>query len=113
MEEDGRGRKEEKKKGRERKRGRQREREREIGRKRKERKEKRRKEGGREERRKEKPGAGAHNCNPSHSGGRDQEDCSSKLTWANSSQDPISKKTHHKKWAGRVAQGVVSELKPQ
>jgi hypothetical protein len=26
----------------------------------------------------------AHACNPSYSGGRDQEDCSSKPAWANS-----------------------------
>jgi hypothetical protein len=32
-----------------------------------------------------------HACNPGYSGGRDQEDCSSKPAWANSSQDPISK----------------------
>jgi hypothetical protein len=30
-------------------------------------------------------------CNPSYSGGRDQEDCSSKPAWANSSGDPVSK----------------------
>jgi hypothetical protein len=29
-----------------------------------------------------------------------------KPAWANSSQDPISKNTHHKKRAGGVAQGV-------
>jgi hypothetical protein len=40
----------------------------------------------------------AHNCNPSYSGGRDQEDHGSKPDQANSSQDPISKHTHHKKW---------------
>jgi hypothetical protein len=34
----------------------------------------------------------AHACNPSYSGGRDQEDHSSKLAWANSLRDPISKK---------------------
>jgi hypothetical protein len=33
-----------------------------------------------------------HTCNPTYSGGRDQEDRSSKPTWASSSQDPISKK---------------------
>jgi hypothetical protein len=33
----------------------------------------------------------AHTCNPSYSGGRDQEDHSSKPAQANSSQDPISK----------------------
>jgi hypothetical protein len=32
----------------------------------------------------------AHTCNPSYSGGRDQEDRGSKLTGANSLQDPIS-----------------------
>jgi hypothetical protein len=30
-------------------------------------------------------------CNLSYSGRRDQEDCDSKSTWANSSWDPISK----------------------
>jgi hypothetical protein len=45
----------------------------------------------------------AHACNPSYSGGSDQEDCSSKPDQANSSRDPISKKTHHKR-AGGVAQ---------
>jgi hypothetical protein len=33
----------------------------------------------------------AHACNPSYSGGRDQEDHSSKSAQANSSQDPILK----------------------
>jgi hypothetical protein len=37
-----------------------------------------------------------HACNPSYSGGRDQEDRGSKLTWANSLKDPISKKTFTK-----------------
>jgi hypothetical protein len=46
----------------------------------------------------------AHSCNPSYSGGKDQEDCSSKPAQANGSQDPISKKTHHKK-------GLVEWLK--
>jgi hypothetical protein len=32
---------------------------------------------------------------------------------ANSSQDPISKKTHHKKRAGGVGQGEGLEFKPQ
>jgi hypothetical protein len=36
----------------------------------------------------------AHTCNPSYSGVRDQEDQSSKPTWANSSWDPISKTQH-------------------
>jgi hypothetical protein len=33
----------------------------------------------------------AHACNPSYSGGRDQEDHISKPAQANSSQEPISK----------------------
>jgi hypothetical protein len=41
-----------------------------------------------------------HACNPSYSGGRDQEDRSSKPAWANSSQDPISKQnpSQNKVW---------------
>jgi hypothetical protein len=39
----------------------------------------------------------AHVYNPSHSGGRDQEDHSSKPAWATSSWEPILKKTQHKK----------------
>jgi hypothetical protein len=46
-----------------------------------------------------------HTCNPSYSGGRHQEDCSSRSAWTNSSQDPISeKKKNHKK-------GLVEWLK--
>jgi hypothetical protein len=37
----------------------------------------------------------AHACNPSYSGGRDQEDRGLKPGWANSSKDYL-KKTHHK-----------------
>jgi hypothetical protein len=56
----------------------------------------------------------AHTCNPSHSGGRDQEDCSSKPTWAYSSPDPIwEKPITKKKGACGVAQGVGPEFKPQ
>jgi hypothetical protein len=44
----------------------------------------------------------AHACNPSYSGGRDQEDHGSKPAWANSFWDPTSKKpithTHKKGW---------------
>jgi hypothetical protein len=40
----------------------------------------------------------AHICNPSYSGGREQEGCGSKPAWANSSQDPILKKTIKKGW---------------
>jgi hypothetical protein len=39
----------------------------------------------------------ADTCNPCYSGSKDQEDHSSKPAWANSSKDPISKKTYHKK----------------
>jgi hypothetical protein len=48
--------------------------------------------------------------NLSYSGGRDQEDYSSKPAWVNSSQDPISKKPITKR-AGGVAQGVGPEFK--
>jgi hypothetical protein len=53
-----------------------------------------------------------YTCNPSYLGGRDQEDCSSKLAQANSSQDPISKIPNTKR-AGGVAQGVGPEFKHQ
>jgi hypothetical protein len=36
-------------------------------------------------------------CNPSYSGGRDQEDLGLKPAWANSSRDPILKKPITKK----------------
>jgi hypothetical protein len=39
----------------------------------------------------------AHFYNPSDLGGRDQEDHVSKPTWANTSQDPISKTPTTKK----------------
>jgi hypothetical protein len=57
----------------------------------------------------------AYACNPSNSGGRDQEDLSWKPAWANSSRDPISKKKKpsQKKKVGGVAQGVDPEFKPQ
>jgi hypothetical protein len=58
----------------------------------------------------------AHACNPSYSGGRDQEDCSLKPAWGKSLRDLISKKkkkSHHQKRAGAVAQGVGSEFKLQ
>jgi hypothetical protein len=38
----------------------------------------------------------AHTYNPNYSGGRDQEDHGQKTAHANSSQDPILKKTQHK-----------------
>jgi hypothetical protein len=54
----------------------------------------------------------AHACNTSYSGSRDQEDHGSKPAWANSPQDPISKKTSQKR-AGGVALCVGPEFKPQ
>jgi hypothetical protein len=39
----------------------------------------------------------AHTCNPSYSGGRDQEDGGSNPAWANSLQDPISEKKKSQK----------------
>jgi hypothetical protein len=67
---------------------------------------------------KEALGASDSWCNPSYSGGRDQEDQGSRPAWTNSSQDPILKKIHHKKRAGRVVQVVESlpskrKFKPQ
>jgi hypothetical protein len=38
----------------------------------------------------------AHACNPSYSGGRDQEDGSSKPAWENSSLDSVSKNPSQK-----------------
>jgi hypothetical protein len=37
-----------------------------------------------------------HSCNPSYSGDRDREDRGSKPARANSSQDPVSKRTQRK-----------------
>jgi hypothetical protein len=54
----------------------------------------------------------AHTCTPNYSGGRDQEDHSSKPAQANSSQDPILK-TPSQKRAGGVAEGISPEFKPQ
>jgi hypothetical protein len=54
----------------------------------------------------------AHACNPSYSGGRDQEDHGLKPAQANSSRDPISEKTFTER-AGGVARGVGPEFKPQ
>jgi hypothetical protein len=45
-------------------------------------------------------------CNPSYSGNRDQEIEVQSQPWMNSSGDPISKKAHHKKSAGRITQAV-------
>jgi hypothetical protein len=54
----------------------------------------------------------AHAYNASYSRGRDQEDCSWKPAWQ-IVHKTLSQKTHHKKRAGGVAQGVDPELRPQ
>jgi hypothetical protein len=54
----------------------------------------------------------AHACNPSYSGGRDQEDHSSKPAQANGFHDPIPKIPNTKS-AGGVVQGVGPEFKSQ
>jgi hypothetical protein len=61
-----------------------------------------------------RPALVTHACNPSHSRGRELEDRGSKPSqcWAKSSRDPISKNPSQKR-AGRVAQGVGPEFKPQ
>jgi hypothetical protein len=54
----------------------------------------------------------AHIYNPSHSGGRDQEDQGIKPTKVNSLQDPILKNPSQER-GDRVAQGIGPEFKPQ
>jgi hypothetical protein len=54
----------------------------------------------------------AYTCNPSYSGGQDQEDRGLKPAWENSLQDLILK-TLHKNRVGGVAQGKGLEFKPQ
>jgi hypothetical protein len=54
----------------------------------------------------------AHTCDLSYSGGRDQENCGSKPARVNSLQDPISKKTLHKKKKEKEKKiGLVEWLK--
>jgi hypothetical protein len=45
-------------------------------------------------------------CNPSYSGGRDQEDHGSKPAWANNSRDPILKKPFTKQGWWSLGSGV-------
>jgi hypothetical protein len=52
-------------------------------------------------------------CNPSYSGGRDQEDSGSKSAWANSSERIYLGKNIHKNRAAGVAQGEGPEFKSQ
>jgi hypothetical protein len=54
-----------------------------------------------------------HTCNPSYSGGTDQEDYSLKPALANSSWDTILKRKKSQKRADGVVQDVGPEFKPQ
>jgi hypothetical protein len=54
----------------------------------------------------------AHACNPSHSGGRDQEDHSLKLA-GEIVHETLSQKTPSQKRAGGVTQSVGPEFNPQ
>jgi hypothetical protein len=49
----------------------------------------------------------AHACNPSYLGGWDQQDHSSRTTWANSLQDPTSKITRAKWTAGVACRALI------
>jgi hypothetical protein len=53
----------------------------------------------------------AHTCNPSYSGSRDEEDCSSKPDRAIAQKILFQKNTSRKR-AGGVAQGLGPEFKP-
>jgi hypothetical protein len=55
----------------------------------------------------------AHACNPSYSGGRDQEDHGLKPTRANSSARPYLKKLFTKNRTSGMAVGEGPEFKPQ
>jgi hypothetical protein len=55
----------------------------------------------------------AHTCNPSYSGGRDQEDLGSKPAPGKSFERPYLKKNPSQKRAGGMAQGVGPEFKPR
>jgi hypothetical protein len=55
----------------------------------------------------------AHACNPSYSGGREQEGHDLKPALANSSARPYLEKPYHKNRTGGVAQGEGPEFKTQ
>jgi hypothetical protein len=57
------------------------------------------------------PGTGAHACNPSYAGGKDQEDCSSKSAWVKTHHKPYLEKPITKR-AGEVARDRGREFKP-
>jgi hypothetical protein len=52
-------------------------------------------------------------CNPSYSGGRDQDDSGLKPAWANSSARPYLEKTPSQERAGGVTQGIDPDFKSQ
>jgi hypothetical protein len=54
-----------------------------------------------------------HFCNPSYSGGRDQDDCGLKLAPSKQFIKTLSQKNPSQKGAGGVAQNVGPEFKPQ
>jgi hypothetical protein len=54
-----------------------------------------------------------HDCNPSDSGGRNQDDHSSKPILGKQFAWPYPKKKNHKKRTGGLAQDVGPEFKPQ
>jgi hypothetical protein len=54
-----------------------------------------------------------HSCNPSYSGGKIRRIVVRSQLRQMVLQDPMLKKTHHKKRAGGVAQGVGLEFIPQ
>jgi hypothetical protein len=54
----------------------------------------------------------AHTCNPSYSGGRDQENCSSSQP-GEIAHETLSQKTLHKNRTAGVAQGEGPEFEPQ
>jgi hypothetical protein len=55
----------------------------------------------------------AHTCNPSYSGGRNQEESGLKAPWENTLRPYLKKKILHKKRAGGVSQGIGPEFMPQ
>jgi hypothetical protein len=55
----------------------------------------------------------AHACNPSHSGGRDQEDPASKASSGQIVPETLFRKKPSQNRVSLVAQGVGPEFKPQ
>jgi hypothetical protein len=55
----------------------------------------------------------AHFCNPSYSGGRDQEDLGSVSTWGEIVLETLSRENPSQKRADGLTKGVGPEFKPQ